>query len=43
VITFVCAIAEHFIGANFTGWLYVLPAFMDLALIGRASVIVVKK
>jgi hypothetical protein len=43
MITFGFAIAEHYIGANFSGWLYVLPVFMDLVLIGRASVIVVKK
>jgi hypothetical protein len=43
MITFGFAIAEHFIGANFSGWLYVLPVLMDLALIGRASVVAVKK
>ncbi len=43
MITFGFAIAEHFIGANFTGWLYVLPVLTDLALVGRASFVTVKK
>jgi len=43
MITFGFAIAEHLLGANFTGWLYVLPVLMDLVLVGRASVITVKK
>lgn len=35
MITFLFAIAEHYIGADFTGWLYVLPALTDLAVVNR--------
>ena len=35
MITFLFAIAEHYIGAYFIGWLYVLPVLTDLAVVNR--------
>lgn len=35
MITFLFAIAEHYIGAYFIGWLYVLPVLTDLAVVDR--------
>lgn len=37
MVTFLFAIAEHYMQHDFSGWLYVLPAFLDLALIDRIS------
>lgn len=37
MITFGFAIAEYYIGASFSGWLYVLPVILDLAIAGRVS------